>query len=134
MKKWWNPVGTSLGSAASSYGDVASSIAQSVKQRAAALGVDAGDKSKEQYLRLPLESARRLRWYEVGDVNSLVRQHAMDKQSLSDCILALRKCMVERGLEVRLVAHAVACDSESGAGQQCTAGCIHKLPLPLNHS
>lgn len=61
-----------------------------------------GAASDRQHLRLPVESARRLRWFENRDVNNVVRQHARQKQQLVACVAAMRTCMVQRGVQVVL--------------------------------
>ena len=37
---------------------------------------------KQQYLRLPVESAKKLRWYDRADLSTLVMQNLKDKQEL----------------------------------------------------
>lgn len=41
--------------------------------------------------RLPLDSAKKLRWYDKSDVASLTRQHVREKHLLLDTITALKK-------------------------------------------
>lgn len=44
--------------------------------------------------RLPLDSARKLRWFDKGDVNSLVKMHVKEKRELMDTIAALKLLLV----------------------------------------
>lgn len=41
--------------------------------------------------RLPVDSARKLRWYDKGDVAPIVKQHVREKHLLLDTITALKK-------------------------------------------
>jgi hypothetical protein len=41
--------------------------------------------------RLPIDSAKKLRWYDKADVASLTRQHVREKHMLLDTITALKK-------------------------------------------
>lgn len=41
--------------------------------------------------RLPVDSAKKLRWYDKADVASLTRQHVREKHMLLDTITALKK-------------------------------------------
>lgn len=50
-----------------------------------------GGVSDKQFLRLPVDSARKLRWYDKADVQQLVRQHVREKHALLDTITALKK-------------------------------------------
>ncbi len=45
----------------------------------------------QQFLRLPLESARKLRFYDRPDLSELVEQHAQDKAQLTAANAALRQ-------------------------------------------
>jgi len=76
------------------------SIAATVK---AATRTSAGgqpQQPQQQFLRLPLESARRLRWFDAGDLAALAREHTADKEVLHEALLALRLALTERGIEV----------------------------------
>ncbi|KAL6748518.1 hypothetical protein V8C86DRAFT_1139529 [Haematococcus lacustris] len=53
---------------------------------------------EKQYLRLPVESARKLRWYERDELSALVRAHLREKRELQDCIAAMKKLMLRAGL------------------------------------
>jgi hypothetical protein len=44
--------------------------------------------------RLPVESARKLRWYEHAELPALVRGHLREKRELQDCIAAMKKVCV----------------------------------------
>lgn len=46
---------------------------------------------QQQFLRLPLESARKLRFYDRPDLSELVEQHARDKAQLTAANAALRQ-------------------------------------------
>lgn len=41
--------------------------------------------------RLPVDSAKKLRWYDKADVAALTRQHVREKHMLLDTITALKK-------------------------------------------
>eukprot|EP00775_Hariotina_reticulata_P005727 gene5727-5967_t len=53
--------------------------------------------SEKQYLRLPVESAKKLRWYDKADLAQLTRQHVREKHLLLDTITALKKVMIRAG-------------------------------------
>lgn len=108
MKAWFQP----LGNASGGYQSVASSIGQAVNSGAAA--VKAAVKAERtslstdrQHVRLSVESARRLRWFENGDLSALVRKHIDEKQAVMACVGAMRNFVVQKGFEVR--ASLVAC-------------------------
>ena len=91
---------------------VASNAASGGQRLAASLGQAVSDavKSREEYVqaerqhvRLPVESARRLRWFENQDVSSLARQHAEEKKQLMACVIAMRTYMVQRGIQVAVL-------------------------------
>jgi hypothetical protein len=103
MKVWWSSVG---GNASGGYQSVASSIGHAVNSGAAA--VKAAVKQERsptsnvrQHVRLPIESARRLRWFESGDIDALVRRHAEEKRSVMECVGAMRAFMLKKGFKVR---------------------------------
>ena len=54
-------------------------------------GAAAPPKPQQQFLRLPVESACKLRYYDRPDLNDLVTQHAQDKARLQAAVDALRK-------------------------------------------
>ncbi|GMH38047.1 hypothetical protein BSKO_05931 [Bryopsis sp. KO-2023] len=95
MKKLWQSsnIQTSFRDTVSGFSD---SAARYVKQNA--LFTQGKDKEEQQFLRLPLDSARKLRWYDKGDVNQLVKVHARERQDLEDVNDALRDILVESGL------------------------------------
>ena len=102
MKQWFNASG-----AAASGHSVAASITQAVQSGAAAVRQSVKNAEKKQheqkeYLRLPVASARRLHWFEIRDLSALVRQHAQEKEQLMACVQAMRTCMLQRGITVRL--------------------------------
>ena len=45
----------------------------------------------QQYLRLPMESAKKLRWYDRPDLNNLIQQNLRDKNDLIGVNAALRQ-------------------------------------------
>ncbi|KIZ00756.1 hypothetical protein MNEG_7208 [Monoraphidium neglectum] len=49
-----------------------------------------------QFLRLPIDSARKLRWYDKGEVAQITRQHVREKHALLDTIAALKKARARR--------------------------------------
>eukprot|EP00798_Chlamydomonas_sp_ICE-L_P010479 gene10479-8443_t len=53
--------------------------------------------AEKQYLRLPLESAKKLRWYDKVDLQGLVRNHSREKRELYDTITALKKIIIRSG-------------------------------------
>jgi hypothetical protein len=56
--------------------------------------------------RLPLDSARKLRWFDKGDLPNIVKTHAREKRELLDAITALKKvCAAARaGADARAAA------------------------------
>lgn len=68
-----------------------------VKQNAVGKQIQT-EKGTQQYLRLPLESARRLRWFDNADLNNIIRTHIREKQELIDLNDNLRKLLIEKGL------------------------------------
>ncbi|GLI70689.1 hypothetical protein VaNZ11_015629 [Volvox africanus] len=52
-----------------------------------------------QYLRLPLESARKLRWFEKADLQALTKSHFREKRELLDTLTVLKKLLVRHGLD-----------------------------------
>lgn len=65
--------------------------ALSSTESAATAAAGGGDEPQQQYLRLPLESARKLRFYDRPDLNELVEQHTHDKAQLTAANAALRQ-------------------------------------------
>jgi hypothetical protein len=61
-------------------------------------GGGGGPGGDQQYLRLPVESARKLRWYDKGDVQQLTRQHLREKHALLDTVTALKKVRMGGGV------------------------------------
>ena len=88
----------------------ASAVSDAVKAR------EAQAQAERQFVRLPVDSARRLRWFENNDLTALARQHAEDKKQLMACVVAMRSCMVRRGVQVRAASgiHAMACQFSPG--------------------
>ncbi|GFR45083.1 hypothetical protein Agub_g6459, partial [Astrephomene gubernaculifera] len=68
-----------------------------------------------QYLRLPLESARRLRWFEKGDVQALTKAHFREKRDLLDAIAALKKVLLRHGLSETKLDEEVSAHVRSAA-------------------
>lgn len=68
--------------------------------------------------RLPVDSAKKLRWYDKGDVASLTRQHLREKHLLLDTVTALKK------VTHHLCAGTSGRTSESGRhDRRCGAAC-----------
>lgn len=68
-------------------------------------GATAAPKPQQQFLRLPVESARKLRYYDRPDLNDLVTQHAKDKaqmQAANDALRRVGACwtVVRQGTEL----------------------------------
>lgn len=102
MKAWFQP----LGNASGGYQSVASSIGQAVNSGAAAVKAavkaERGSVSTDrQHVRLSVESARRLRWFENDDITALVRRHIDEKQAMMECVGAMRNFLVQKGFQVR---------------------------------
>lgn len=53
---------------------------------------------EQQYLRLPVESAKKLRWFDKQDINMLMQLHLREKQELFEANSALRQVMRRRGV------------------------------------
>ncbi|WIA17304.1 hypothetical protein OEZ85_014171 [Tetradesmus obliquus] len=70
---------------------------QQQQQHAALPAAHSPTPESKQYLRLPLDSAKKLRWYDKSDVASLTRQHVREKHLLLDTITALKKVMIRAG-------------------------------------
>lgn len=52
----------------------------------------------QQYLRLPVESAKKLRWYDRPDLNHLVQQNLREKNDLLGVNAALRQVLLSKGI------------------------------------
>lgn len=59
--------------------------------RAAELNGTSPENKTQQYLRLPVESAKKLRWYDRPDLNNLVQQNMREKSDLLGVNAALRQ-------------------------------------------
>ena len=59
--------------------------------RAAELDGTSPEKKTQQYLRLPIESAKKLRWYDRPDLNNLIQQNLREKNDLLEVNAALRQ-------------------------------------------
>eukprot|EP00882_Tetradesmus_deserticola_P030308 GHRQ01034014.1.p1 GENE.GHRQ01034014.1~~GHRQ01034014.1.p1 ORF type:complete len:169 (+),score=82.96 GHRQ01034014.1:594-1100(+) len=70
---------------------------QQQQQHAALPAAHSPVSESKQYLRLPVDSAKKLRWYDKADVASLTRQHVCEKHLLLDTITALKKVMIRAG-------------------------------------
>jgi len=51
--------------------------------------------------RLPMESARKLRWYDKGDTAAIVKTHLREKREMAETLFALKKVEVSRCLYLR---------------------------------
>ena len=124
MKGFWGPSGS------------LSAIAASVKSGAAAVTAQVTaptlEKPAQQYLRLPIESARRLKWFESKEMDAIVKEHTLDKQVLVECITALRMCMVEYGIEVRHLSspqpYLVDASRQRTLKELCFPTCLRVMP------
>jgi len=59
--------------------------------RAAELNGTSPENKTQQYLRLPIESAKKLRWYDRPDLNNLIQQNLREKNDLLKVNAALRQ-------------------------------------------
>jgi hypothetical protein len=103
MKKLTASLGDTLGSLRTTAREVSAAAATQLNRTlgdvprpgggaAAGPGPGAGQADGDrQYLRLPVDSARKLRWYDKGDAAALTRQHVREKHALLDTITALKK-------------------------------------------
>ena len=84
----------------------------------ASLESDAG--RAQQYLRLPVESAKKLRWYDRPDLNNLVQLNLRDKNDLLGVNAALRQ--VSLSMKISYTSSASFVDGL--AVSLCTLLCI----------
>ncbi|KAK9867121.1 hypothetical protein WJX84_009347 [Apatococcus fuscideae] len=61
-------------------------------------GTAPGKGPQPQYLRLPIDSARKLRWYDREDLSRLIESNLQERQQLAEVNTALREVMLERGM------------------------------------
>ncbi|KAG2451383.1 hypothetical protein HYH02_003985 [Chlamydomonas schloesseri] len=71
--------------------------------------------SKGEYLRLPVESARRLRWFEKADLQALTKSHLREKRELLDTVAALKKALLRHGVDESKVDAEVAAHLRAAA-------------------
>ena len=57
----------------------------------AGAGVAPGKGPQPQYLRLPIDSARKLRWYDREDLSRLIESNLQERQQLAEVNTALRE-------------------------------------------
>ncbi|KAG2445730.1 hypothetical protein HXX76_000336 [Chlamydomonas incerta] len=70
---------------------------------------------KGEYLRLPVESARRLRWFEKADLQALTKSHLREKRELLDTVAALKKVLLRHGVDESKVDAEVAAHLRAAA-------------------
>ena len=75
-------------------------------------GATASPRPQQQFLRLPVDSARKLRFYDRPDLSDLVTQHAQDKARLQAAIDALRQVRFEWSKESASGSHSALPDVE----------------------
>ncbi|KAL0020506.1 hypothetical protein WJX79_001917 [Trebouxia sp. C0005] len=66
--------------------------------RAAELNGTSPENKTQQYLRLPVESAKKLRWYDRPDLNNLIQQNLREKNDLLGVNAALRQVLLSKGI------------------------------------
>lgn len=66
--------------------------------RAAELNGTSPENKTQQYLRLPIESAKKLRWYDRPDLNNLIQQNLREKNDLLEVNAALRQVLLSKGI------------------------------------
>jgi len=99
MKKLTASLGDTLGNLRTTASAVSAAAATQINRTLGDSGGGGGSRpagpppesADKQYLRLPVDSARKLRWYDKGDVQQLTRQHLREKHVLLDTITALKK-------------------------------------------
>ena len=79
-------------------GDGVLAPAAAGRQQDGAPPLPADPQQQQQYLRLPVESAKKLRWFDRHDVNMLMQLHLREKQELFEANSALRTVLRRRGL------------------------------------
>ncbi|KAL4428842.1 hypothetical protein ABPG77_005280 [Micractinium sp. CCAP 211/92] len=85
--------------APASEGALAAAAVGSAPRSAAAPSPSPQDeRQQQQYLRLPVESAKKLRWFDRHDVDMLMKLHLREKQELFEANSALRQVLRRRGL------------------------------------
>eukprot|EP01026_Neomeris_dumetosa_P031539 TRINITY_DN25001_c0_g1_i5.p1 TRINITY_DN25001_c0_g1~~TRINITY_DN25001_c0_g1_i5.p1 ORF type:complete len:886 (+),score=217.23 TRINITY_DN25001_c0_g1_i5:115-2658(+) len=53
---------------------------------------------QQEYLRLPIASAKKLTWYDKGDIVQIVKQHLREKQEVLDTNWALKRTLLRKGI------------------------------------
>jgi hypothetical protein len=109
MKSWLAAVGSN---ASGGYKGVASSIGQAVNTGAAAVKAAVWEErtisqADRHHVRLSIESAQKLRWFESEDVSALVRRHTQEKNMMGEVVAAMRKFMLQNGFQVRCYIYCV---------------------------
>ena len=60
-------------------------------------GGGGGSGAEKQYLRLPVESARKLRWYDKGELPAITKTHLQEKRELNEAVSVLKKLLIRSG-------------------------------------
>ena len=72
--------------------------------------------AERQYLRLPVESARKLRWYDKGELPAITKTHLQEKRELNEAISILKKVLIRSGAateaELDLELRCACCSSK----------------------
>lgn len=105
MKKLWQGnLSSTLSNFSTNLSAVSTGAASQIKQLTApevkpvaAANPAANAQNDKQYLRLPIESARKLRWYDKEDLQAIVKTHVREKRELLDAITALKKLLIRAG-------------------------------------
>lgn len=87
--------------------------------------------------RLPVDSARKLRWYDKADLVSLTRQHVREKHLLLDTITALKKARGTSGgwwpVLHSALQHRMAWCGSAPSPPPYTHTTTHTYTLPSRH-
>jgi hypothetical protein len=125
---WQSKIGAAVQTGAASLSKAAAGLqggdaathAEVAPDRSRAAGPSNG--GEKQYLRLPMESARKLRWYDKQDLPNILRSHVAEKRELTS------------------VAHLAAPRLQSAQFQQnvdylalMTASKLGGIPWPVNN-
>ncbi|PSC74921.1 zinc ion binding [Micractinium conductrix] len=84
--------------AAAAVGTARSALPAPTASSEAASPVKQDANGEQQYLRLPVESAKKLRWFDRQDINMLMTLHLREKQELFEANSALRQVLRRRGV------------------------------------
>lgn len=77
----------------------------------------------KQYLRLPMESARKLRWFDKGDTTAIVKTHLREKREMAETLGALKKIIIRSGMtEAEIDAEVVAMLEDTETARESDEG------------